>query len=57
MKMVLDNPMVKSKLAIALSKGASIPLAQAAARVGAYQSSLANASASSADTASGQATQ
>lgn len=40
MKMVLDNPFVKSKLAIALSKAAKIPIGQAAARVQAYSSTL-----------------
>src|SRR5262249_8299174 len=35
LKAVLDNPMVKSRLAIAISKGASIPYAQASARVAA----------------------
>ena len=46
LKMVLDNPAVKSRLAIALSKGAKIPYAQAAARVGAYSAALgSNASA------------
>lgn len=43
LKAVLDNPNVKSRLAISLSKGARIPYAQAAARVGAYSSALANA--------------
>lgn len=59
MKMVLDNPMVKSHLAIALSKGANIPFSQALARVGAYQSSLAAAAsqipASTEDSSSDQA--
>lgn len=40
MKSVLDNPNVKSRLAISLSKGAKIPYAQAAARVAAYSSAL-----------------
>ena len=39
MKQVLDDPIVKSRLAIALSKGAKVPYAQAAAKVGAYASS------------------
>jgi hypothetical protein len=41
LKAVLDNPSVKSRLAIAVSKGAKIPYSQAAARVGAYSTSLA----------------
>ncbi len=45
LKAALDNPMVKSRLAISLSKGAKIPYAQAAARVGAYSSALSNFSA------------
>jgi hypothetical protein len=40
LKMVLDNPMVKSKLAIALSKGAKIPYAQALGKVAQYSSTL-----------------
>jgi hypothetical protein len=40
LKAVLDNPNVKSRLAISLSKGAKIPYAQAAARVAAYSSAL-----------------
>jgi hypothetical protein len=40
MKAVLDNPMVKSRLAISLSKGARIPYASALAKVGAYSSAL-----------------
>ncbi len=43
LKGVLDNPMVKSRLAIALSKGAKIPLGQATARVQAYSSALGSA--------------
>lgn len=43
MKAVLDNPNVKSRLAISLSKGAKIPYAQATARVAAYSSALASA--------------
>jgi hypothetical protein len=41
LKAVIDNPMVKSRLAISLSKGAQIPYSQALARVGAYSASLA----------------
>jgi hypothetical protein len=44
LKSVLDNPYVKSRLAISLSKGAKIPYAQAAARVGAYSASLGSTS-------------
>lgn len=40
MKAVLDNPGVKSRLAIAVSKGAKIPYATALARVSAYSGSL-----------------
>lgn len=40
MKQVLDDPAIKARLAISLSKGAKIPYAQAAARVGAYSSAL-----------------
>lgn len=44
LKAVLDNPMVKSRLAISLSKGAKIPYAQALGRIGAYSSALDSAS-------------
>lgn len=40
MKAVLDNPGIKSRLAIAVSKGAKIPYADALARVAAYSGSL-----------------
>lgn len=40
MKAVLDNPSIKSRLAIAVSKGAKIPFAKALARVSAYSESL-----------------
>ena len=43
LKGVLDNPSVKSRLAIAVSKGAKIPIAQAVSRVDAYSSSLGSA--------------
>lgn len=43
LKAVLDNPMVKSRLAIAVSKSAKVPLAQAAARVQAYSTALGSA--------------
>jgi len=50
MKAVLDNPAVKSRLAIAVSKGAKIPYSQAAARVAAYSSALQSAGQSQPDT-------
>lgn len=40
LKSVLDDPFVKSRLAISLSKGAKIPFSQAAARVAAYSTAL-----------------
>jgi hypothetical protein len=40
LKAVLDDPFVKSRLAIAISKGGNIPFAQAAAKVGAYSGAL-----------------
>lgn len=40
MKSVVDDPLVKSRLAISLSKGAKIPYVQAAARVQAYSAAL-----------------
>lgn len=46
-KAVLDNPVVKSRLAIAVSKGAKIPISQASARVQAYSSALGSAVAGS----------
>ena len=48
LKSVLDNPLVKSRLAISLSKGAKIPYAAAVARVGAYSAALGANSASAA---------
>lgn len=47
MKSVVDDPVVKSRLAIALSKGGKIPYSQAAARVQAYSSALAPTAAGS----------
>lgn len=47
MKAVLDNPNVKSRLAIAISKSSKIPVSEAAARVQAYSSSLAATAAAS----------
>lgn len=44
MKAVLDNPAVKSRLAIAVSKAQKIPYAQAAAKVQAYSSALGSTS-------------
>jgi hypothetical protein len=43
-KAVLDNPAVKSRLAIAVSKGGGIPFSQALARVQSYATSLGSAS-------------
>lgn len=43
MKAVLDNPAVKSRLAIAISKGGNIPVAAASQKVAAYRMALANA--------------
>lgn len=43
LKAVLDNPSVKSRLAIAVSKGGKIPYSQAAARVQAYSAALGSA--------------
>jgi len=43
LKAVLDNPAIKSKLAIAVSKGGKMPYATAAARVAAYSSALGSA--------------
>jgi hypothetical protein len=40
LKAVLDNPVVKSRLAIAISKGAKIPIATAISRVQTYVASL-----------------
>lgn len=40
MKQVLDDPMIKSRLAIAVSKSAEIPYSRAVARVSAYSSAL-----------------
>lgn len=42
-KAIVDNPIVKSRLAIAVSKGGRIPLAQAMARVNALSASLGSA--------------
>lgn len=43
LKMTLDNPMVKSRLAIMVSKGSKIPLSQATAQVQAYSAALGSA--------------
>jgi hypothetical protein len=43
LKGVLDNPTIKSRLAIAISKGAKIPYAEAASKVAAYSASLGSA--------------
>jgi hypothetical protein len=62
MKAVLDNPMVKSKLAIAVSRASKVPISVANARVQSYVTSLgqfsaAQGSVSSGDNSSSQATQ
>jgi hypothetical protein len=58
MKSVLDNPAVKSRLAIAVSKASNIPPAQAIARVQAYSSALgASAGAAAASSSSGTPSQ
>jgi hypothetical protein len=43
LKATLDNPMVKSRLAIAVSKGGNIPYSEAMGKVAAYSAALANA--------------
>jgi len=43
LKATLDNPMVKSRLAIAISKGGNIPYGQAVGKVAAYSAALSNA--------------
>ena len=53
MKMVLDNPAVKSRLAIALSQGAKVPPAIANARVNAFVNALAQSQRAAAVSASG----
>lgn len=53
LKGVLDNPGVKSRLAIAISKSSKIPISQAAARVQAYSVSLGATAASSQGDTSG----
>jgi hypothetical protein len=53
LKSVVDIPLVKSRLAIALSKGAKIPFPQAAARVQAYSASLGSYAAATGDPAFG----
>lgn len=45
MKAVLDNPMVKSRLAISVSKGAKIPYSQAYSRVQSWTAALGSSSA------------
>lgn len=48
LKAVLDNPAMKSRLAIMVSKGAKIPISQAAAKVRAYSAALGSSAAESA---------
>jgi hypothetical protein len=43
LKAVIDDPLIKSKLAISLSKGAGIPLSQAQIRIARYGAALAGA--------------
>lgn len=43
LKAIIDDPLIKSKLAISLSKGAGIPLSQAQIRVARYGAALAGA--------------
>lgn len=57
LKAVLDNPMVKSRLAIAVSKGGKIPYSQALARVGAYSAALGAATGQSLSAADHEPTQ
>lgn len=57
LKGILDNPMVKSRLAIALSKGAKIPIGQASARVQAYSAALGSAAAAEQASSGDQTTQ
>jgi len=54
LKAVLDNPFVKSKLAIAVSKGAKIPIGQAMARVQAYSTAVGSAAGASQASSGGQ---
>lgn len=53
MKAVLDNPGVKSRLAIAVSKGAKIPYATALSKVAAYSGSLGATAASPQESTNG----
>ena len=53
MKAVLDNPQVKSRLAIAVSKGGKIPYSQALARVQSYAMSLGSVSSVGQENSSG----
>lgn len=57
MKAAIDNPWVKSRLAIAVSKGGKIPLAQATAKVAAYSSALGSYTGSSGSSAPASALQ
>ena len=52
LKAVVDNPIVKSRLAIALSKANNIPFAQAVSKVNTYSASLAAAYAASQNSSS-----
>lgn len=55
LKSVIDDPMIKSRLAIALSKSAKIPIAQALSRVQSYSGALQATSAASQQSQDGQA--
>lgn len=55
LKAAIDNPVVKSRLAIALSKGAKIPYGEAASRVGAYSAALGSSVAAPQASQGGQA--
>jgi hypothetical protein len=52
LKQVLDDPVIKSRLAIAVSKGAKIPYAQAVTRVGSYSATLGSTAAASQENSS-----
>ena len=54
LKAVLDNPFLKSRLAIAVSKGAKIPFSQAMTRVQAYSSALGLPAGASEESSDGQ---
>lgn len=53
MKQVLDDPMIKSRLAIAVSKGSNTPISQAISKVQAYSTGLAPTASASQESSSG----